>query len=163
MNFTIETGEILTKPGEIVHGITGVRFNGLTSLDDIERAVMHLRDFGKTIFMEVAPDEGCKDDALRYKTGGSFFHDFDQKKHVKPDPHDFVENAKIGRECAEQLAERAKQEVHSLKNMTHFRDVEAAERQAMRINDLIDGILAQVDTTVEYKVTDDGVNVKIKR
>lgn len=82
-----------------------------------------------------APGKDCKDDALRYKTGGV----------VEPDPHDFCANAATAKTCkgtAKQLAQRAKQEVHALKNLAVLEGDETADKKAGRIYDLIDQIVA---------------------
>lgn len=64
--------------------------------------------------------------------------------HAEPDPHDFCANAATAKTCkatAEQLAQRAKQEVHALKNLAVLEGDETADKKAGRIYDLIDQIV----------------------
>lgn len=62
----------------------------------------------------------------------------------EPDPHDFCANAATAKTCkgtAEQLAARAKKEVHALKNLALLDGDETADKKAGRIYDLIDQIV----------------------
>lgn len=119
MKITIKTEsdpDIVSSPV-----ICGISIDGVMSQNDVRDALSEIDKFAEMFFNKQI-----------HKSGN------------EPDPHDFCANAATAKTCkatAEQLAQRAKQEVHALKNLDVLDGDETADKKAGRIYDLIDQIV----------------------
>lgn len=119
MKITIKTEshpDIVSSPV-----VCGISIDGVMSQNDVRDALSEIDKFAKMFFNKQI-----------HKYGND------------PDPYDFCANAATAKTCkstAEQLAQRAKQEVHALKNLAVLEGDETADKKAGRIYDLIDQIV----------------------